>query len=771
MHLIKLSVRGIVEFILRSGDIDASFLSSKRNDEGTRIHKLVQNRRKQAAKLKNTIYDSEVSFKTVYDYEDFQFSLEGRADGVAMEDERVIIEEIKSTTKPLNLITPTQLHLAQAKCYGFMFLLQTLFTEITLRITYCNIETEEESSYDFVFDFEELMSFVEDLIAQYYLFAKMDFERVQRRNETGQALKFPFGSYRSGQREMAVSVFAAIKQSKKIFIQAPTGTGKTISALFPAVKYAAENSIDKIFYLTAKAITRQVAEDALSLMHKGGLRLCAITLTAKDRICFMEETHCTPTYCPYAKGHFDRINSAILDLISNETHLTRKTVTDYANKHMVCPFEYALDLSLFCDVIICDYNHVYDPKAQLKRYFSDEEKNYVLLHDESHNLVDRAREMFSASIGRGDFAEVKKLVKGQYRKAINAVIKYFTETKDAPAADKELPLPLVEALYGFIEKAEIFLVQADPSDEAYEPMLELFFKALDFIRVAELFDHRFIVMREKDIRLFCLDPSHLLAEVQKLVRSSVFFSATLTPMDYFRNVLGGNDDDYLLKLRSPFPRENFCLLIDDMISTMYKHRELSYERIADDIAGLVAGKMGNYMAFFPSYDYMTRVHGIFSEKYPNNTCIIQSQYMDDNQREAFLSEFSEDSAVLGFVVLGGLFSEGIDLTGDKLIGAAVVSVGLPLITAERDHIRDYYSGQNNQGFEYAYMYPGMNKVLQAAGRVIRTMTDRGVVLLIDSRFTHSRYVDLFPDEWLGFWRVDSRHQAKGIKAALEQFWR
>jgi Rad3-related DNA helicase len=484
----------------------------------------------------------------------------------------------------------------------------------------------------------------------------------------------------------------------------------------------------------------------------------SITLTAKEKICMFGK--CNPLICPNAHGHFDRVNGAILDLVENNTVITREVVQKYADKHLVCPFELGLDASLFCDCIICDYNHVYDPKSKLKRYFT-EGGDFIVLTDEAHNLTDRARDMFSADLTKVEFDLVSKMFPGEQQlkklgkriaKEILAVAKEGRPSDNPVSYTMKVSLEkLFQRLIDFAAEAHEILENGNPSDE----LLQLYFRAMDFLRVSELYDARyttFVEMQQEgkpSIKLLCLDPSLLLAKAESASLASVFFSATLTPLPYFRQILGGDEKDYILQLRSPFSPKNLCLMADKSISTKYVDREKSYEPIAKDLSVMAKSKAGNYIAFFPSYDYLNKVLAIFTEKYPNIPTLAQSSGMDDKNREAFLESFKPGGkqTLLGFAVLGGVFSEGIDLKSDRLIGAAIIGVALPLICPERDAISKYYQESGKRGFDYAYVYPGMNKVLQAAGRVIRSETDRGAVLLIDSRYGRSDYKDLFPPEW------------------------
>ena len=778
---IKLSVRNLVEFMLRSGNIDSSqFISNASALEGTRAHQKVQKDSQDQG------YTSEVSLKHSLDYQGFHFRIEGRADGIIASESGIIVDEIKSTSRPLEQIDAdySETHWAQAKCYAYIYALQHELLEIGVQLTYFQLDSAELKKFLKVLTRSELASFFFNLLDQYLIWARLTSNWVTRRNATIRALVFPFEHYRRGQRELAVAVYKTIAEQQKLFVQAPTGIGKTISTLFPAIKSMAEGHTAKIFYLTAKTIVREVAEEAFTTMADQGLAFKSVTLTAKDKICFQDETICDPDHCQYARGHFDRVNAAILDILEQENRLPRSTIEIYAQKHQVCPFEFSLDLTLFCDCVICDYNYVFDPRVYLKRFFAENGGDYSFLIDEAHNLVDRARSMFSAELYKKPFLELKRLFKNSDPSLAKALGKLNTHmiglrklaTTDSPYYQKEAPkdfLPLVTKL---ITLAEAWLV-SNEGRPGHEELLELYFNALTFMRTAEFYDDRFLTYVENAngdtcIKLFCLDPSHLLGEALKRGRAAIFFSATLSPLDYFAKILGGDADSYKISLPSPFDVKNRELLIADTISTTFRNREKTYPAIASCIKTVQDQQPGNYIVYFPSYKYMNAVFEIFSATYPEIVTIRQAPEMNENDRELFLDQFRPASGtapagILGFAVLGGIFSEGVDLKHESLIGAIIVGVGLPQICFERDIIRDYFNEKNHAGYQYAYLYPGMNKVLQAAGRVIRTETDRGVIVLIDQRFSSPDYRQLFPREWFPHRQI--RNEAE-LKKALQDFW-
>ncbi|NLW21840.1 MAG: ATP-dependent DNA helicase [Tissierellia bacterium] len=774
---IKISVRNLVEFVLRSGDIDNTFVGSTRAVEGTRAHQKVQNSYGEE-------YTPELVLSHILEYEDFTIEVEGRVDGIIRIDGNIIIDEIKSTMRPLDEIDEDYnlLHWAQGKCYGYMYAKENKLEELNIQLTYFNIEWEETKKFIRSYTFKELEEFFLGLIEKYVEWANMTFYWQLLRDEAIRELTFPFKSYRKGQRKLAVAVYQTILNGKNLFAQAPTGIGKTISTIFPSIKAIGEGIASKVFYLTAKTITREAALNSIKQMAGKGLRLKSIVITAKEKICLNENVKCNPKDCPYAKGHYDRVNKAIMDVLNNEDMMTRDIVLKYADFYRVCPFEFSLDLSLWSDIIICDYNYVFDPNVSLKRFFEGSGDDYIFLIDEAHNLVDRSRDMFSSEITKEPFLKYKRLFKEEFphiSKAFNKCNKIMNKIKRDYLSNekfyyqKEEISDLYSPINKLIRELEEWLIE-EKGHEFYEEVQELYFQLLRFIKIVDLYDERYVTYVEavgKDIllKLFCIDPSHLLSEILKKGRAAIFFSATLTPLDYYRDLLGGDEEDFIIRFPSPFPQNNLCLLIGDTISTKYKDRDKTYLDIVEYIEEFISQKGGNYLIFFPSYEYMEKIYLSFIDRNPDIKTIIQERSMMEEDREKFLDKFclKNEDTMVAFAVLGGIFSEGIDLIGDKLIGAVIVGVGLPQICFERNIIREYFQYENGQGYEYAYMYPGMNKVLQAAGRVIRSEEDKGAILLIDDRFATIKYKRLYPREWSHYKRV---RDSKDIRVRLMEFW-
>ncbi|MBO9131031.1 ATP-dependent DNA helicase [Bacillus sp. 165] len=752
---VKISVRSLVEYVFRSGSIEAGFQTGSSLIEGTRAHQKIQ------ATYGETD-EKEVYVKAEIPYEQLMVVIEGRCDGLLSSEEGITVEEIKSTRTDLDFITAESypVHWAQAKCYAYMYAKEHDLREMHVQLTYVHVETEEQKIFTQTVSIEELECFVLEVVKGYGPYALARQRHAEKRNISIKGLPFPFDRYREGQRKLAGAVYKTISEQKTIFAKAPTGIGKTISTLFPSVKAIGEGMLERIVYLTAKTITRTTAEEAFSLMQEKGLCMNTVTITAKDKVCFKDETRCQKEYCEFANGYYDRINEAVLDVLSTETNITRPLIEAYARKHTVCPFEFSLDLAYAADVIICDYNYIFDPQVALKRFFEEQKKQTVLLVDEAHNLVDRAREMFSADLQKSSFLQLKREFKGyneKLYKAANLINNYFIAVRKKCGEQKLLVMKDMEE--ELTEIVEMFMTEAEKelmAGNTSQLLLDTYFSSRSFLKITNLYDERYMTYVECEksdvrIKLFCLDPSHLLQKTVKGYRSKVYFSATLMPLHYFQNMLGGKEEDYTLAIPSPFSKEQLEVFIQPL-STRYHDRERTKEPIAAMLYELIKKKPGNYLAFFPSYHYLHNVYEVFTERHPDIPTIIQNIGMSEEERENFLESFQAESneSLIGFAVMGGIFSEGVDLKGDRLNGVIVVGVGLPQLCLERNIIKDYFNDIGRNGYDYSYVFPGINKVLQAGGRLIRSEYDTGTIVLIDDRFLQPKYQMLLPDEWKGF---------------------
>ena len=775
----SVSVRSLVKFTLQEGDITpGSFQKPGRAQAGTQGHKKVQRSRPES-------YQSEVEVALRVAGEELPLEIRGRIDGLDATQTPVLIEEIKTTTLRLDLVKEDHnlLHWAQAKCYAYIFARQENLSEICIHLTYYQLDSQTEKTFERIFTLTDLGVFFNALITPYLAWFRKVRERHLQRDQSIQELDFPYGDYRSGQRDMAVAVYKAIRANDRLYAQAPTGVGKTIATLFPAIKALGLGLADRIFYLTAKTPGRLIAEETLNDMRQAGLQFKSVTLTAKEKICFQPVVNCDPEECIFARNYFGKIKAALQE-IDQQDVFTRPVIERIARGYEICPFEFSLDLSLWMDCIICDYNYTFDPRVYLRRFFDFNTGSNIFLIDEAHNLPDRARSMYSAELDKQTVLALRRALKEHLpglAKDLNRINKILLEKRKACQAEEldalvehELPEDLLKALGKFVQNAEDWLALNQPAEFRQE-LLDFYFACNNYLRTAECFDTFYVSYFEcrgrSDLKakLFCLDSAPMLAEPLKRSQSTIFFSATLLPLDYFKILLTGTTDHPARAFRSPFPVENVHLMIHNRISTKYKERADSYAPIASAIEGICNAQSGNYLVFFPSYAYMAAVLELVKERLPEEQLLVQSRGMTETEREDFLNQFSTDNAetMIGFAVMGGIFGEGIDLVGERLIGAIVVGVGLPKMSLERDLIRDYFNKANGNGFAYAYQYPGFNRVLQATGRVIRTETDRGIIVLIDERFAHARYRRLFPAHWRGFQFIQSEGE---IKDHLERFW-
>lgn len=731
-----------------------------------------------------------------------EYHFTGRADGIIFDEAGVTVTELvplhsRAYYSSQPAVSPRLLCLAY-------FCLQTEGLPcINTQITYYNPDKEESRHVMRTYAAGELESDFSVIFAGFSRFADLFIQRETRRIPSIRAAAFPYGGMRPGQDELALSVFRAIRRGERLFVQAPTGIGKTMSTLYPAAKALGEGKCDRIFYLTAKGSTAREAWSAARRLAEGGAPLRTVMLSAREQMCLCEAAradrgrlhrYCNPFDCPYAAGYYRRSPDALYKLLTAGLGVTSPMIRAAGEKHRVCPYELSLDLSEHCELIICDYNYLFDPHAHLRRFFGEEgrgRERYVFLVDEAHNLPDRARAMYSAELRRSRFAALYARIPGE-EKALDGIFEEilrafhrFTRTcrGDLHTDEEGKPLGCVvlpeadpnlrAALLRFVHRVEDWL--AEHRDHPLVSSLEeLYGEVGELLELEESADRHFRRVAEFEgdeirLRLLCLDPAEKLRESLALGQAAVFFSATLTPTDYFAQLLGGGAADVHLSLPSPYPTENLCLAAMDGISTRYADREESVPRIVKAIAATVSAKAGHYMVYFPSYAYMEAVLSRFTAKYPQVRVRAQKRGMDAAAREAFIADFAADDAdlLVGFCVLGGSFSEGLDLPGQALIGTVIVGVGMPRLSVERGLLAEYYDEQCEQGYAYAYTYPGMNKVLQAAGRVIRREQDRGIVVLIDDRYSSPEYVHLFPPHW-------SELRFVGDSAALRElarrFW-
>jgi DNA excision repair protein ERCC-2 len=771
---VSVGVRALAEHGLRRGDLVFGFAGAGRALEGIRAHQRIQ-------KMRPAPYRPEVPVSFRIDTEDLVLVVSGRIDGVLETEDQVLVEEIKTTSRAMEDLVPSPLHLGQVKIYAYLYAAAAGQARVTTRLTYCQLDTGALREFDASWDRDELEQFFNDLADSYLQWIRTRIDWQCRRTDSILGLDFPFDQFRPGQRSMAVAVYRAVTAGKQLLVQAATGIGKTMAAVFPALKAMGEGETDRIFYLTARTTGRTVAEKAFEHLRRKGLRIKVLTLTAKDRICFNPDNACHPDECEYARGYYDRAAEAASGLFSFDA-ITRETLTRAGREHRVCPFELSLDMALWADVIICDYNYAFDPRVYLRRFFSETGEHFTFLVDEAHNLVDRSRAMFSAEIRKQAFLDARREIgkgrlPGIYRAMgkINAWLVQARKRCEAAGgwyAEENLPDDLLPLLRRFMFAAERWLTRNIRTD--FRPgLLDLYFAVSGFVRVAERYDDSYSTcfqFQGKDLRvkLFCMNPAGRMAEAMERCQAAVFFSATLTPFDYYRNMFGCRAEALFFTVASPFPPAHLGLMVAGSVSTLYRDRQQTVDAVCRCLAILVGSRKGNYLLFFPSYAYLELVRGPFSRRCPEVELLVQRPDMTERDKEAFLVRFDGEnqSTLAGLVVMGGIFGEGIDLAGDRLSGAAVIGVGLPGISPEQELVRGHFQARCGAGFEYAYQYPGFTRVMQAAGRVIRSGTDRGVVLLIDRRFATRRYVRLFPETWQPMAVANSAQ----LERSLVHFW-
>ena len=882
---IRISVRNLVEFILRSGDLDNSsggFGERDAMQAGTRVHQQIQKKR-------GADYRAEVPLVHEKEYEHFILRVEGRADGMYEDGTTTVIEEIKGTYRDLETMEePVPVHLAQAKCYAYIYGLQNRKEEMGVLMTYTLLSSEEEGllrpltkeevkpehsnwrirHFLQTYKLPELEQWFDELLDAWFIWAEFQYQWQKARDASMQHLEFPF-PYRKGQRELVSGVYRTILRKKELFVQAPTGIGKTMSTVFPAIRAIGEGCGDRLFYLTAKTITRTVAEEAISILKEKGLQFKAITLTAKEKMCILDEPECDPIHCPRAKGHFDRINAAVYEMLTECDSYTREEVLRQAEKWNVCPHEFQFDVASWVDGVICDYNYAFDPTSKLKRFFAEGTKgDYIFLIDEAHNLLERGREMYSAPLRKEDLLELKREIKQTIMSEMEeAAFKKRDKdeisgqmTLEMTDASKQLPQVSIpeesdgtDSLYikghklkksdgkstfvreGYAERisqmlekcnAQLLSMKRDcdgyrlvddidmlvqpltrlhgiisdyleeqekVSLEVRENLLDFYFKLSHFLDIYERQDENYVKYTRMcedgsfELKLFCVNPRENLKECMLRGRSTILFSATFLPIQYYKNLLGGEKEDYEVYAHSVFdPEKRTILIAGDVTSKFTRRSREEYYNIARYIHEVVKNRHGNYMVFFPSYSFMEHIYEIYEQYFmtEEEECLVQQESMNEEEREYFLNRFrgnedcdlqsligmeieeEEEQTLIGFCVLGGIFGEGIDLKKDSLIGVIVVGTGLPQVGCEREILKDYFDDNGENGFDYSYRYPGMNKVLQAAGRVIRTAEDVGIIVLLDERFRQYSYRRMFPREWEQVVPVTVDTVAKKV----ERFW-
>ena len=751
MQKLTLSVHDLVDFLLREGDIDSRVYNLETMQKGSEFHRLFQS-------SKGKEYLSEYPLESQFVVDDVEVTLEGRADGICPKEECPVIEEIKTTVMDLYEFHESQKewHLGQARCYALMYLRQEGKKKAEIRLRYIDQKDFKHTwCYSIEETIEELEKEITNLIHRYLDFMKSYFLHIKERNASLKSLPFPYSHFRKGQHEMAKYVYKVSQKGGLFFVEAPTGIGKTISALYPALKGFSKKEEGKIFYLTAKTSGGDAAEDALALLREKGAILRSSRLLAKEKMCAKLGAACNPVECPFAKGYYGKMRRILQESMKENVHFSEEKVKELANHYETCPFELSLDLSLLSDVIVCDYNYVFDPFAHLQRYFEvdKEAKKHFLLIDEAHNLIERGRESYSAILDKRQCSEALSRAKGEehltaYSRAIRALSRAINEIHkelDEPHLLEEEPRKILRAVERIDQENQAYQKQEDVPPLPKE-IKELSRETHRFKRLYEDYSQYQVLYYDEQekrsfLKLYCPDPSYMLRKDLKRVFGAVLFSGTLSPISYYMDSLAGEEEPHLL-LPSPFPSQNCQIILAPKLSLRYKDREKTKSEVALYLKYFVAAKPGNYLLFMPSFAYLDSIKEQLD--FCDAEVVIQSRGMKEKEKEEFLALFqkTEEGTRVGLAVLGGSLSEGIDLLGDRLIGVAIVGIGLPMVTFERELLRSHFEETIHEGFNYAYRFPGMNKVMQALGRLIRSEKDSGAVLLIDDRYMSEDYRSL-----------------------------
>ena len=759
---IVLSVHALVDSLLRKGDIDNRVFNRDTMLLGSAMHASYQ-------KKQGREYLSEVPLKGTFEKENAIITLEGRADGIIVGGKCPIIDEIKSTVSDLDTFYEEQKewHLGQAKCYALLYLMQNGGDEAEIQLTYLSQKTNEKKKRLWTFTRGELERDIDCLLDEFLKRENEVFAHLALRHESASKLSFPFASFRKGQKTMAKYIYATIKKGGFFFCEAPTGIGKTMSSLYPAMKSFGTTGLSKIFFLTAKSSGQESAEKALLTLIDKGLRIRFSTLSSKEAICLSKGKECNPDSCPFAKNYYSLLPLAREEALKRYVHLDKDSVTELAKDFGICPFELELDLSYESDVIICDYNYLIDPFVHLDRYFGEnttiDPKGFFVLVDEAHNLIDRGRRAYSESLSLSECLLAKKALKGYPKKTLSLRIgkiqKALQETfigKEESYTLPSFPENLAKGLERFLDTKKEFL-----KDETLPPLPK---ELNDFSRKCfrlqyllenfpSLVPYASIAKKEKKVGLLCLDASPMLLDTFRKVKGAAFFSGTFSPIQYFiKSSLGLEDVPYLL-LPSPFPKENFKLLLAPLISLRLKDRDKTLLEVASFLKSFVSSKKGNYFIYLPSFLYLAKLKEVLSFR-EDADVFYQTENMGMEEKNEFLSHFQENPSktTVGILVIGGSFGEGIDLPSDRLIGVAIVGTGMPQIGFENELLKEHF--QEN-GFDYAYRNPGINKVMQAVGRLIRSEKDKGIALLFDDRYTQPAYREIYKRRWQDYEIVTS----------------
>ncbi len=786
-----LSVRDLVR-VPADQIVVSSFPLPQRGALGQKAHRRIQQTRQKQFGL----FHREFTVQQTYNYGPFTFHVQGRIDGVYQLPERLEIEEIKSV-----LLRPAEFKRLQVERYPhfseqllfYAYLLQDTLgpSEIRAFLILVNLINDQQRTFPIAYHrlrVEQLLRQRFEEIAQRI---QQEREQLAQRRALLQKVNFALLERRPQQEQMMEEVEKTVQSQQHLMVSAPTGTGKTAAALYPALRFAFLNQ-KKIFFATAKTSQQRIAVETLLPLVAQGLPLKILTISASEKMCLNDVYFCHQAFCPYIKDYRKRVTEAnLLPRLLEHAYLDPALISAQAAPLRLCPFEVSMDLLPHADVVIGDYNYVFDPAAQLRRLFSQKDfSDWLLIIDEAHNLYDRGMNYLSPQIERKTLASLLHFTGQQKARAYREL-----------ASALQALLTLLDQLYeeGLLhyEQQQFFLTSLNLSqwNEAFaqfeaafiryliykikrkklivdDPLEAFYYQLRRFVQVARLEDRAFVTyfnaQDEGILHIQCCDPSHYLGQILDRFHSVIAMSATLDPMDFYRTLLGfAPERTRFLQLDSPFPLENRKLIIVPGLSTRYKDRMKNAPKIAEIIQKAVAIKPGNYLVFFPSFDFLQMVN-LFLTRVPGEK-ILQKPGMDENERDRILQTLKQDPTPhLLLAVMGGIFSEGVDFSGSMAIGVIVISPALPQVSFERELLRQYYEETYHQGEAYAYIYPGMNKVIQAVGRLIRSATDKGVVLLIGDRFADERFNLLLPDYWFG--QTGDVEITSDFESVLKAFW-
>ena len=776
MKQIELSVHELVDFVLRKGDIDSRSFNSMTMQEGTRIHNIYQSKQ-------GSNYLKEYPLKGIFSYEDSLVYLSGRSDGIILE-EVPIIEEIKSTNCDLNSFFKEneEWHLGQAICYGYLYAIEKGLDKVKIRLTYISQVNNNILKKNYCYKTDELLTKIHQYFDVYFQFARIIETRKNRRNESLSELRFPFSNAREGQMELIDFTKQAIESADSRFAEASTGIGKTMATIFSTLSYLKEDKLDKVFYLCPKNTNFDNAAKALEILNKEGYLLSYTEIRARSKMCpYKLEKACNPDDCPLTVGYYSKLKDVLKDCLVHENLLNSEIIDKYAEKYDVCPFELSLDFSVYTDFVVCDYNYAFHPISYLRRFFEVPDKTYRIfaLVDEAHNLIDRARDMFTVTFSEEDYKNLKKELKGYRNPEINKILRKINqdlrlfkqfEFNDQPIILEQLDSKFIQHITKL--RSEINVLETDNPKLKLKKGKDFLIDLYKFIVINDLLNDGFkIILANKydnlTIKLFCIDPSSFINKSLFHFLGTLFFSATLTPIDYFQKVNLNRDGFKTISLPSPFNPNNFFLIINDNISIKYKDRDKTLEEVVKEINIFVSKNVGNYLIFVPSFEYSRKIEKYFIN---DSRFVFQTATMTNKDKDEFLANFKENpqESRIGVCVISGSFAESIDLTGDRLIGVVVVGVGLPQVNFENNLVKDFYIQKEMNGYEFAYMNPGINKVLQALGRVIRTQKDKGSALIIDSRYAQSHYFSVLKDRYKNYTKIKD---SNGLIKALNSFYK